>query len=409
MTSDRQGPPRPRILAFAYLMRPGEGSESGSGWVWARMLAGIGDTWVLTRPFRGWSEVQDPALALLPSRERATLVYVDVPAWASRIGVPGSQLFARIEYLIWQVVALREARRLNAAKRFDIVWHLVYANAWIGSLASVVGPPFVYGPVGGGVAPPWRLVATLGFRGAGYEVLRAVARWSGRNLNPIAAVSWRRATLILVQNRETRDWFPRTERHKAHVFPNAVLDEHVETSSPTAGRKLTALFAGRLLPLKGVSLAIDAIALLPEWRLVVCGEGPDEQRLRERARQRAPGQVSFLGWRPRAEVLHLMREEAEVLLFPSLHDEGCWTAAEAAAVGLPVVCLDVGGSALLASVAVSPGNPRETVRRLAAAVRVAHTRPRITAEMHLTARKARLRELLAAAGLRVSNERIEHQ
>ncbi|MDP9264729.1 MAG: glycosyltransferase family 4 protein [Chloroflexota bacterium] len=401
---------RPRILAFAYSILPGEGSESGSGWVWSRMLAGIGDTWVVTRPFPGWKELQVPALAKLPECERATLVYVDIPAWARRIGRPGSELFARVEYLIWQVVALREARRLNATSRFDIAWHLVYANAWIGSLASLVGPPFVYGPVGGGVHPPWRLVASLGLRGAGYEVLRAVARWAGRHLNPVAAVSWRRSRLILVQNRETRHWLPAAERHKAHVFPNAVLEENVGAPpAPRHGRKLTALFAGRLLPLKGVSLAIDAMALLPDWRLLVCGEGPDERRLRERASQRSPGRVSFLGWIPRPEVLRLMREEADVLLFPSLHEEGCWTAAEAVAAGLPVVCLDVGGPAFLASVAVRPGTPAETVRRLAAAVRVADTAPLITAEMQLGPRRSRLRELLVGAGLRVSAERIEHQ
>jgi hypothetical protein len=38
-----------RILAFAYACEPGRGSEPGAGWSWARMLAGIGETWVVTR------------------------------------------------------------------------------------------------------------------------------------------------------------------------------------------------------------------------------------------------------------------------------------------------------------------------------------------------------------------------
>ncbi len=39
---------------------------------------------------------------------------------------------------------------------------------------------------------------------------------------------------------------------------------------------------------------------------------------------------------------------SSALLFPSMHDSGGWVAAEAAAVGLPVVCLDLGGVPTLA-------------------------------------------------------------
>ncbi len=392
--------PRPRILAFAYSIRPGAGSESGSGWVWSRMLTGIGDTWVITRPFPDRREIHAAGLARLPEHERPNMVYVDIPAWAQELGRRNSPLFNRIEYVLWQVAAFMAARKLHAATPFDIVWHLVYANAWMGSLAALVGPAFVYGPVGGGVHPPWRLLATLGPWGITYELMRAVARWAGRNLNPVAAVSWRRARLILVQNRETREWLPEAMRHKAHVFPNAVLDENVgHVSAKRNGRSRTALYAGRLLPLKGVSLAIDTLAMLPDWQLLICGEGPDERRLRERAERRAPGRVSFLGLRPRGELLRLMRDDAGVFLFPSLHDEGCWTAAEAGALGLPVVCLDVGGPRLLASVAVAPGTPGRTVQRLAAAVLAATAPPRIAAEMHIGPRREHLRDLLIGAGL----------
>src|SRR5207249_466610 len=115
---------RPRILAFAYSIRPGSGSEGGSGWVWARMLSGIGDTWVVTRPFRGRREILAEALAEVSPNERANMVYVDVPAWARQVGELRLPLFHRIEYVLWQVAALKEARKMHAAKPFDIVWHL---------------------------------------------------------------------------------------------------------------------------------------------------------------------------------------------------------------------------------------------------------------------------------------------
>ncbi len=103
------------------------------------------------------------------------------------------------------------------------------------------------------------------------------------------------------------------------------------------------------MPWKGLALALRALALVPAWRLVVLGSGPDLPRLRRLARRYAvEDRVEFRAWQPREEVLRCMREESNVLLFPSLHDEAGWVMVEALAVGLPVVCLDHGGPPVVA-------------------------------------------------------------
>jgi glycosyltransferase involved in cell wall biosynthesis len=110
----------------------------------------------------------------------------------------------------------------------------------------------------------------------------------------------------------------------------------------------TALYAGRLIPWKGVSLAIRAVALKQEWRLLICGDGPDTRRLQRLARElRVEDRVSFLGLIPRVEMLKLMSEQTDVFIFPSLHDEAPWVVAEAVTLGIPVVCLDLGGPPVL--------------------------------------------------------------
>lgn len=52
--------------------------------------------------------------------------------------------------------------------------------------------------------------------------------------------------------------------------------------------------------------------------------------------------MTFLGRIPRSDVIERMRT-ADVFVFPSLRDSAGWAVAEAAACGLPVVCLDRGG------------------------------------------------------------------
>jgi glycosyltransferase involved in cell wall biosynthesis len=79
--------------------------------------------------------------------------------------------------------------------------------------------------------------------------------------------------------------------------------------------------------------------------------------------------VRFLGWTPPSRVEELMRSEADVLLFPSIHDEGGFVVAEALAVGLPVVCLARGGPPEIGGTGVTPSDVVGTVSRLAEAVR----------------------------------------
>lgn len=356
---------RPRVLVFAYACEPGRGSEPGVGWVWARMIARIGEAWVITRANN--AQAIESHLSDVPERERLHFVYVDLPPWARwwKRGQRGLRLY----YILWQLVALRRARSLARTSRFDLVWHVTLGNVWLGALGVLTGPPFVLGPVGGGVGLPWRMATALGARGVLVETARACARAAGRYANPAARLAWRRAKLILVNNEETRRWLPARHRSKAVVFPHAVLDEQVTaTPRPRPGNR-TALFAGRLLPWKGAALAVEAMRLLPEWRLLICGAGPDETRLRRLARRwELDGRVSFLGQTPRNEVMRLMAEEADVLILPSMHDDAPLVVVEALACGLPTVCLDRGGPPALGGHPVRVGRVRETIERLAQAI-----------------------------------------
>jgi hypothetical protein len=131
-----------RILAFAYACEPTRGSEPGAGCAWTRMLARLGQTWVI--PGRDYRASIEEAVPSVPKRQNLKFVHVELDerfrSW---------QRGLRIYYLMWQIAALKEAPRWRRSVRFDLVWHLMLANAWYGSMAALAGRPFVYGPVGG--------------------------------------------------------------------------------------------------------------------------------------------------------------------------------------------------------------------------------------------------------------------
>lgn len=96
----------------------------------------------------------------------------------------------------------------------------------------------------------------------------------------------------------------------------------------------------------------------------------------------------------------MMREDADVFLFPSLHDEGGWVVGEALAAGLPVVCIDRGGPPAIGGHGVELGPAEATAARLAKAAiaALAPTEP-VRPPPTIERRRAQVEVLLQAHGL----------
>jgi glycosyltransferase involved in cell wall biosynthesis len=144
----------------------------------------------------------------------------------------------------------------------------------------------------------------------------------------------------------------------------------VETFHPPAGPpsndRFTWLSVGRLMWKKDYPTLLRAMSGLPEARLLLVGEGPDEPALRAQA----PPNVEFAGLRD--DVPELMRSVDGFVLSSVI--EGLPVAMlEAMATGLPVVATDVGGIARVGPArTVPPGDSQA----LSAAMReVMRSRP----------------------------------
>jgi hypothetical protein len=60
-----------RIPAFAYACEPGQGSEPAAEWAWSRILARLGETWVINRrDYQAASELVAEALPRPPDAAR---------------------------------------------------------------------------------------------------------------------------------------------------------------------------------------------------------------------------------------------------------------------------------------------------------------------------------------------------
>jgi len=363
-----------KVLVSAFTCGPSRGSEPGAGWAWTLAASRGNDVWVLTRCIPA-DRLEHVIAEQAPNSLK--VVYVETAPWI-RKWFPGG-IGLRLSYLAWQRKVRKAARRLDAEIGFDLVHHVTFANVWLPAGVADVGAPFVLGPVGGGPRIILRMWPELGVRGAAGELLRLAAQEVSR-LNPSVRRGWRKARIILVQNRETLEALPRRYRHKCRIRHHATMDPidvispiRDEVSAKRSGK--LAIYAGRLVAWKGPTMAIRAIAELDDWNLLIVGSGPEHPRLVRLVRDlRLEGRVDFIPWLPRQE-LHRTLSHADVVVVPSLRDDSPFIVAEAHALGRPVAAFDQGGLATFAalngtSVTLAPltGGRRSAARGLADAI-----------------------------------------
>jgi glycosyltransferase involved in cell wall biosynthesis len=130
--------------------------------------------------------------------------------------------------------------------------------------------------------------------------------------------------------------FPERMRRRSWVIPNAI-DLPAAWTRRRGGNILVAV--GRLTHQKGFDLLLDAFARIwadvPEWRLIIWGEGEDRPRLeRQRAELGLEGKVEFPGLTAKPG---LWVETADLFVLSSRYEGWGIVLLEAMAAGLPVV------------------------------------------------------------------------
>ena len=141
----------------------------------------------------------------------------------------------------------------------------------------------------------------------------------------------------------------RPPSHNSHSFADAFSAKHGDRQ-----RQLI-MFAGRLIPEKGIELLLDAfpeiLRRVPTAKLIVCGDGPLAPKVKTIiANWEQTGDAAFLGWVPN-ETITSFFSKATIVAVPSQPQHSGWeeaqglVAVEAMAAGAIVVASRLGGLA----------------------------------------------------------------
>ena len=242
--------------------------------------------------------------------------------------------------------AWRQLRRRIFAGEFDVVLRIMPMTPVLPSPFAFFlrkGPiPFVIGPLNGGL--PWPPgFPQLDNQKESVSNLRNLYRYL-----PFARSTYRHAAAIIAASSQTYAEFA-TYSEKLFFVPEPGIARSLcsgDSRSSEPGAKLELIFVGGLVPRKACDLALRAAASLLRGdlaRFTVVGDGPERNRLEHLMRSLGIEKaVSFCGWVSHAEVLRRLRS-ADVMLFPSIRDNGAGVVFEALATGAVPVVADFGG------------------------------------------------------------------
>lgn len=298
------------------------------------------------------------------------LIGYDLPKWASwwKRGARFYQPYAYLWQLTWPLIFKKHPLIRRSLK---LVHVLNFHNDSIPSLAWKIGVPVVWGPINHHeVVAPWRREfwpKGIAFKHAFIFSFRRIL-W---RCDPLLRIHIRKSDVIL----SAGIWVDNRLKFKksSNIISQSQLgvdekDFYVQSSpaSSTRSANKQLICAGRLDWIKGIDLAIEALALLPEeYTLKIIGKGPADLRLRALVKKhQLEDRVIFQPPVPRSELTEIYRN-SNLFLFPSAEVAGLvWV--EALANGLPVVAFD-GETELVAASKDLPGlylAPATTTRQV---------------------------------------------
>ncbi len=392
------GRARPRVLVLAEAANPEWVSVPLVGWSFARAIAREVDAHLVTQVRN-----RDAILraGLIEGRdftsidsERVARPLNRVGAWVAGLKGKSFSTITALETLAYYEFERLVWRRFGAeikAGQWELVHRVTPTSpvmpSPIAARCSRAGVPFVIGPLNGGV--PW----PRGFEALAREDREWLTRVRGMHKWMPAHRSTRaHAAVILVGSRVAHAEIAEKWRSKCVYMPENGVAQRTREGA------LHVIFVGRIVPLKGVDLLLEAVAPLVRDGSVtveIVGDGRQRAALEEWVRNEKLGSgVTFSGWLSHARASERIGA-AHMLALPSVREFGGGVVIESMAAGAVPIVLDHGG-------------PPELVSPATGIVVPLGTRAEIVANLHtriaeLASDRERL-ETLASRGIARARE-----
>ena len=339
-----------KILLSAYACEPNKGSEPEVGWKWATTLSGLDhEVYVVTR-----SNNKENIQNYLNKNHISNLnfIYFDYPKWFIKIFKRKSNQYSYLYFFLWQLGIFFSVKPYIKKIKFDFIHHVTFVSLRYPSFLCLYKIPFIFGPISGGDIIPNNLRKKFTLFEKIKEFLRDLSNYYIK-ISPLMNLTFLKSKKIFVNSEATKKIIPSKYHYKTELMLAIGNSNTVKTNLNfnKDKKKFNICFAGNLLNLKGISLAIETFNELKKINsnifLTVAGSGPLEFELKRKAEYYNIDQsILWLGQINRNELFELFKK-SDLLLMPTLRDSGGFVILEAMSFGLPVATLDLGGPGII--------------------------------------------------------------
>ena len=334
------------ILISAYTCCPNRGSEPGNGWNW---IINYNDN--NYKPFVLTSGMFKTEIENYVSKNKLNIsfLYIDSLFALKIFKIPffGDYL----HYYIWLFNSRRYIKKMKMEdwKTYEFAHHVTYGSIRLGTPLYNIPVPVIIGPVGGGIPVHSSLRKYFGPYYISEWVKEKFSIFLGR-INPAVKKSFRNANHIFYSNSYLKDFIEKYQPLSASQAYHVGLSEYFKMTFPSRclnNGDINILWTGRMLPRKGLNLAIESFSRLTKaysgskkLKLLIAGTGTMQNNATALVKKyKLEKEIIFLGAIPH-NVLVDYYIKSHVFLFPSLKDSCPMQIFEAMATGLPVVTLD---------------------------------------------------------------------
>lgn len=355
---------RPKVMVTSFTCKANGKSETYVGYKWLEQIARFCDTTLITADDEAispnWKKIQTWR-QVRHTNKLIRRLNGEVPLDYFRFNHQNGRQFK------------------HSIAEYDLVHHVVpvaprYPNA-LGCMAK----KFILGPTGGGLKVPDSFRKEVEGHEEWFLKLRMFDR-ARFDWDPFLRRTYNAADLILLVGSYMYDLLPERYHHKCKVM----LEVGVEVNEYKSTRPLSAdnrqplklLYAGRIVPYKGLIYALRALERLPaeaksKIEFTVIGDRGEtgyEQACKDFVKSHGLEKiVTFLPFKPKHEILAYY-DASDMFVFPSLAEAGGTVVLETMAMSRPILAVRRGGPAETvppeAGFLIDPRNPEYLVEQM---------------------------------------------
>ena len=364
------------ILFSAYECNPYMGSEAYCGWAWVYNMSKYKEhnVYVLTRKRHKQTIdnfIKDNMI------ENIYPIYIEVPKVFTRLYSCTNAFY--ICYFLWQVIAYITVKKLNKRVGLDVIHHITLGDFRMIGFLPFINVPFIFGPVGGAQTTPKSLekyVKNYKLQEKVREIINILSKY-----NPFYIWEINRAKKIYACNQETFDFLQNVivDKSKLELMTeNGVYkDKYSNIKEKEQNDCVCIMWAGRFLYRKGIELLLEAISKIntkKQYRVTICGDGPERQHIEKLIKERNLQHIVSLTGNINQTELNEQYRTNQIFVFPSLRETTGTVLFEAMGNKLAVVTLNQNGGKNLiddnCGLLVNVDNGEDVASNLAKAVQL---------------------------------------